>query len=335
MINQNLEQAGDESLESTLDTEPVTIRISLVGDVNFTDGWGADVAHNNGGSVAAAFSPEVLAHLQSADICFANHEFAMSERGVALEKYYTFCANPAYVDYWKQLGVDIVSLANNHAYDYGEDAFLDTLALLQSNDIKYVGGGMDLADAMSPVCFTYDDYTIAFVAADRGQKGDEVRAQAAAEGTPGVLFCFDDELFLAAVANAREIGDFVIAVPHWGTEMSVELELVQIELARKLIDTGADVVVGSHPHILQGMEFYNDKLIVYSLGDFWFNDERTPTLILDIEITDGKPQFKITPALQFEQQVLSSEEISAEVLALMRELSPETEIDDNGYVTAR
>ncbi|MCL2530005.1 MAG: CapA family protein [Coriobacteriia bacterium] len=331
---------GTQQTPAVADNEPIdegstTIRVSLVGDVCFADGWGADVAHASGGSVAAAFSPDILAHMRSADICYANHEFAMSDRGEPLPKMYTFCASPAYAHYWNQLGVNLVSLANNHAYDYGEDAFLDTLSILKANGVRYVGGGLDLAEAMTPVCFTFGDYTIAFVAADRGQKGDEVRAQAAGENLPGVLFCFDDELFLAAVAEAREIADYVIALPHWGTEESVVLEPVQIELARKLIDAGADAVVGSHPHVLQTIEFYNGKLIAYSLGDFWFSGDTTQTLILDIEITDGKPIFRIIPALLHEQKVLSTPEISDDVFALMRQLSPDIEIDRNGYLAPR
>jgi len=324
----------DNVQENTVDTGPTTIRISLVGDVALADGWGADIAHNSEGSVAAAFAPDILGHLQDSDISYANHEFTMSNRGEALSKYYTICANPAYAGYWRQLGVDIVGLGNNHAYDYGEEAFLDTLDILQSEGIDYVGAGRNLSEAMSPVYYVIDGYKIAFVAADRSQKGDEIRAQSAAEGTPGVLFCFDDELFLAAVARASEIADFVVAIPHWGTEMSTQLEEVQIDLSRKLIDAGADAVVGSHPHVLQGVEFYNGKLIAYSLGNFWFNDETTPTMILDIEITEGQASFRVIPALQTGQMVLASEEISADVFALMRELSPLTTIDDYGYLSA-
>ena len=322
------------SVDANPNAEPSTIRISLVGDVNLADGWSIDVAAYHGDSVAAAFSPEILEHLQSADISYANHEFTMSSRGEALEKYYIIRADPSRVGYWKQMGVDIVGLGNNHAFDYGEEAFLDTLEILQQNGIEYVGAGVNLAEAMAPASFTFDGYTVAFVAADRSQKGDEVRAQQASEDSPGVLFCFEDELFLAAVAAAREEADFVIALPHWGTEMSTELETVQVELAQKLIDAGADAVVGSHPHILQGIEFYNGKLIAYSLGNFWFNDDYTPTMILDIEIVEGQARFRIVPALQTGQQVLTSDEITAEVFGLMRELSPDIEIDNKGYISS-
>ena len=324
--------------------QPQTIQISLVGDVNLADGWGGDVAHQNNDTVAVAFSPEILEQLQTADICYANHEFTMSSRGEPLSKYYTFCADPSRVGYWEQLGVDVVGLANNHAYDYGEDAFLDTLDLLSSNDIKYVGAGTDLSEAMAPVYFTVADYTVALVAADRSQKGSEPRAQAAGQDTPGVLFCFEDELFLTAVAHAHQTADFVIAIPHWGTEESTVLEPEQIALGHKLIDAGADAVVGSHPHILQGVEYYQGKLIAYSLGNFWFNYLTTPTAILNIEITEEAgaeagekirvPRFRIIGALQSEQQVLGSEEISDEVLELMRQLSPEVTIDNEGYVSA-
>ena len=308
------------------------IRISLVGDVCLADGWGADVAHAHKGLVVAAFSRDILSHLHSSTITYANHEFTMSYRGEPLNKYYTFCASPAYIGYWEQLGVDIVGLANNHAFDYGEEAFLDTLALLDANGIRHVGAGIDLAEAMAPVCFTIDGYCVAFVAADRSQKGDEVRAQAAAANTPGVLFCFDDELFLHAVTNASLVADYVIAIPHWGTEYSTELEDVQIELAHKLIDAGADAVIGSHPHILQGIDFYNGKPIAYSLGNFWFNEDDTYTVIFDITIDNGVPSFSIVPALQSDKRVLSSPAISADVIAYLREISPNVEISEDGTI---
>lgn len=324
---------SDDSLAASSSGEPEVIRMSFVGDVNLAEGWGADVAHNNGGRIDAAFSLDILQHMRSADIFYANHEFAMSDRGEALPKHYTFRADAAFVDYWSQMGVDVVGLANNHSYDYGPDAFLDTLNLLKSNGVKYVGAGMDLDEAMTPLCFTFDDYTIAFVAADRSQKGDEIRAQAAGAGTPGVLFCFDDELFLTAVANARAMADYVVAIPHWGTEMSTVLEPVQTELAYKLIDAGADAVVGSHPHILQGLEFYQGKLIAYSLGNYWFNSVPTLTAILDIEIVHGEPRFRLTPAMQGEEQVYSAEQVTTEVLGFMRELSPTVAISNDGYLS--
>jgi poly-gamma-glutamate synthesis protein (capsule biosynthesis protein) len=314
---------------------PKVISIDLVGDVNFADGWGADYADSHGHSVAAAFSPELLDHLKSADIFYANHEFTMSTRGVKLNKYYTFRANPSKADYWQQLGVDVVGLANNHAYDYGEPAFLDTLDTLDSIGIKHVGAGKNLDEAMAPAIFNIDGYKVAFVAADRSQKSNEIRAAAAGKNTPGVLFCFDDALFIQAVKTARESADFVIAIPHWGTEVSTVLEPVQISLGQKLIDAGADVVVGAHPHILQGMDYYNGKLIAHSLGNFWFNTQDIPTAILNITITNGTPSYKIIPALQSGQRVATSDQIRTDVFSTMRKLSPNVEIDYSGKITSQ
>ncbi|MDR2035527.1 MAG: CapA family protein [Coriobacteriales bacterium] len=314
-------------------TAATAINIALVGDVNFTDGWAVGVADANGGQVAAAFEPDLLEALTSADVFYANHEFTMSSRGEELNKYYTFRADPARVAYWQQLGVDLVGLGNNHAYDYGEEAFLDMLDILENKGIPYVGAGRNLAEAMAPVYFDFNGYKVAFVAADRSQKGDEVRAAAAGENTPGVLFCFDDTLFVQAVATATQNADFVIAIPHWGTENTTDLEQEQIDLAHKLIDAGADAVVGSHPHILQGMEYYRGKLIAYSLGNFWFNGATTPTLVLSLEIKEGLAAYRIIPALQTEQQVITSGEISAEVIQTMRQLSPGLIIADDGGVS--
>jgi poly-gamma-glutamate synthesis protein (capsule biosynthesis protein) len=319
-----------------LAVRPVTkISLDLVGDVNFADGWGVDYANAHDNSVAAAFSPEILEHLRSADVTYANHEFTMSTRGAKLNKRYTFRADPAKVDYWQQLGVDVVGLANNHAYDYGEAAFLDTLDILDANQIKHVGAGRNLAEAMAPAYFDFAGYQVALVAADRSQKGAEVRAAVASASTPGVLFCFDDAQFLEAVQAARAKADFVIAIPHWGTESTTKLETVQISLGQKLIDAGADVVVGAHPHALQGMDFYRGKLIAYSLGNFWFNQNSDQTMILNVTITDGQPSYQMIPALQSGQQVRTSAQISAEVINTMRRLSPNVDIDDTGMIKAQ
>jgi poly-gamma-glutamate synthesis protein (capsule biosynthesis protein) len=332
LLGRSTDVSLDTVNEHPIDAPSRVISIDLVGDVNFADGWGTDYADAHENSVAAAFSPAILEHLTSADVFYANHEFTMSDRGAKLDKYYTFRANPSKAGYWEQLGVDVVGLANNHAYDYGEAAFLDTLNILDSASIKHIGAGKNLTEAMAPAYFDIDGYKIAFVAADRSQKGSEAKAAAAGDNTPGVLFCVDDTLFLQAVKTAAENADFVITVPHWGTEGSTVLEPVQVSLGQKLIDAGADAVIGAHPHILQGVDFYKGKFIAYSLGNFWFNWETELTAVLNIEITDGQPVFKIIPALQSNRQVTASEETTAEVIDLMRRLSPGVDISSDGKI---
>jgi len=107
----------------------------------------------------------------------------------------------------------------------------------------------------------------------------------ATDSSPGILLCYDDTLFLESIREAAENADYVVALPHWGTEHSTVLEDGQISSAHAYIDAGADAVVGTHPHILQGLEYYNGKPILYSLGNFWFDSYDIDTMVAEIRIT--------------------------------------------------
>ncbi|MDD4772498.1 MAG: CapA family protein, partial [Eubacteriales bacterium] len=104
--------------------------------------------------------------------------------------------------------------------------------------------------------------------------------------------------FLAVIAEARANADFVIAYPHWGTENTHVLERAQTEQARQYIDAGADAVVGSHTHCLQGIEHYRGRPIVYSLGNFWFNHEDGDTALLEIRVDGNGVSLTLVPCLQ-------------------------------------
>ena len=158
------------------------------------------------------------------------------------------------MDILKEMGVDIVSLANNHAYDYGERSLIDTMATLKQAGIHYVGAGHNLEEAMSPVYFEVQGKTIAYVAASRAEKYR--MTPQATEDAPGILLCYDTKLFLKAIEEAKKNADYVIAFVHWGTEYSYELEKVQRVTGKEYLDAGADIVIGAHSHCLQGIEYY-------------------------------------------------------------------------------
>ncbi|MCR5785842.1 MAG: CapA family protein, partial [Eubacterium sp.] len=125
-----------------------------------------------------------------------------------------------------------------------------------------------------------------YVAASRAEKYK--MTPQATEDEPGILRCYDNTLFLEAIEEADENADYVIALPHWGTEYSTELEDAQTEGAKEYIDAGADAVIGAHTHCLQGIGSYNDKPIVYSLGNFWFNEKTLETMLYEIHLTIEK-----------------------------------------------
>ena len=178
-------------------------------------------------------------------------------------KQFTFRAKTANVSMWQQLGADIVGLANNHCFDYGEDAFLDTLSTLQGANIPYVGAGKNLEEAMQPQFFLVGGMKIGYVACTRAEK--YILTPEAGETSPGVLRCYDPELAVQAIQTASEQCDYLVVYVHWGTEGSTVLEQAQTDLATRFTEAGADLIVGAHPHILQGAGWRKDTPVLYSL----------------------------------------------------------------------
>ena len=325
---------GDILLDNVkvIDTEE-EVTISFVGDVSLADDWEIIPYYDSRGEgVYGILGEEVVDIMKSSDIMVANNEFTVSDRGSKLpNKYYTFRAKPERLAIYDEMGVDIVSIANNHVYDYGEDAFFDMLKYLKEYDIPYVGGGKNIDEAKAPYYFVANGYKIAFVSATRAEK--YILTPEATESSGGVFRTYDPTLLLETISDVKKNSDFVILLIHWGTEDTYVLEQVQIDTGKKYIDAGADLIIGSHAHTLQGMEFYNDKLIAYNLGDFIFNRETKDTGILSIGIdNDGKFVYKFIPCMQdnFKTTILYDSEKSR-VIDKMKSYSINTVFDDDGY----
>ena len=312
--------------------------LCFAGDINFDENWVTTQFLNtceNG--IYDCIDSKMVEIMQQADIMWINNEFTYSNGGQPLDgKAYTFRANPERVENLELLGVDIVGLANNHVYDYGKDALLDTFDTLQQANIPYVGAGRDLAEASAPVYMEVDGKTVAFVAASRAEKY-KMTPQATDE-EPGILRCYDTELFEKEIAEADANADIVVALPHWGTEYSTELEPVQSETAREYIDAGADVIIGAHTHCLQGFEFYKDVPIVYSLGNYWFNEKTLDTMLVNIHCfgndEEDHMEVIITPGLQsnFKTTYVSDPEDQRKLYDRLEDISLGVEIGDDGKV---
>ena len=163
-----------------------------------------------------------------------------------------------------------VSLANNHVLDFGPEALLDTIALLDNNGIAHAGAGADEEQARQGALLSVNGLKVALLAYTRPAPDWEYPQWAAGPGKPGTVFYRDREKMLADVAGARFAADIVIVSMHWGNEYTYQVSAEQKELGRLLIDAGADLVLGHHPHAPQGIELYRGKPIVYSLGNFLF-----------------------------------------------------------------
>lgn len=297
----------DEEEAGAEEPEGYDILLSFAGDICFDDSCAVMQDYiGQGEKLENNIAAELLSMMRDADVCFINNEFAYSDRGAPLEnKMYTFRANPARASMLLEMGVDIAGLANNHVYDFGAEAMGDTLQTLDKIGIDYVGAGRDLKEAMAPVYREIDGKKIAYAAASRAEKFK--MTPQATEDAAGILRCYDTELFLREIREARRQADYVVAIVHWGTEYSTELEEIQTTTGREYIDAGADIVIGGHTHCLQGMEYYKGKPIFYSLGNFWFNNKPLDSMIVQVrlsgedrtsEITEEHVQVQIVPARQ-------------------------------------
>jgi len=230
----------------------------------------------------------------AADVAMVNLETSVSTRGTPQDKTYTFRTAPEDLAYLKEhLGVDVVSLANNHSLDYGVDAFLDTLDHLDEWGIGRVGGGRNIEEAAKPYIAEVQGKTIAIFGASQVAPS---HAWYALENRPGQLMAYDTKIIDEAITKAKALYDYVIVFIHWGDERVFEPERLQVQAAHNMIQAGADAIIGSHPHVIQTFEIYQGKPIVYSLGNFLFNNGDGITAVAFLHLTEGEePRMEIVP----------------------------------------
>ena len=333
------ESPAPEIITEEQDDTGFDFTVCFAGDINLDENWCTTQymsAQPNG--IYDCISEELVGFMKGADIMCLNNEFSYSTQGEPLAgKAYTFRANPERVEVLQQLGVDAVTLANNHVYDYGKEAMMDTFAVLEDAGIPYFGAGDTLQRAMKPLYLEVDGKTIALVAASRAEKY-KMTPQATDE-EPGILRCYDTELFLQVIKEAKEHADFCIAFVHWGTEYSYDLEQVQLDTGKEYLDAGADVVIGAHSHCLQGMEYYNGKPIIYSLGNYWFNEKTLDTMLLLLHFSGDDSETQLTvqviPAVQSGCQTTYASEFNEQrrIYDFLESISVNVEISNEGIVT--
>lgn len=342
---QECSEEAYEEIPTEAENQPLDITLAFAGDLSLADNYVVmDYYHNEAGDdLANCIDSAYIKRMNDADVMWINNEFCYSNQGSPIPgKAYTFCAAPENVSILKELGVDIVGLANNHVYDFGPEAFADTLATLRGAEIAYVGAGADIKEASAPVYVDVDGYKIAYVAATRAEKN--IKTPEATETSGGVFRCYDNTDYVEKIKEAKANADYVIALPHWGAEHSTILEAAQTDGAKEYIDAGADAVIGAHTHCLQGMDFYNGKPIIYSLGNFWFDDYTLDTMLLELHLTGTTDHVQVTvemvPGTQSERVTRMSSTVQERnrIYAYMESISsnigitPATEEDNGGIV---
>lgn len=311
--------------------------ISYVGDVSLADNYFVGEAiDERGNGLESVMSKDVISYLNTQSLVVANAEFALGTGGTPLAgKTYTFKANPSRLSLFHDMNVELVTLANNHVYDYGEDVFNQSLELYKEYNINAIGAGKTIDEADDAAYYIINGYKFAFVNANRSEKN--ILTPGATETTGGVLRNYDPEYFISVIEKEKETADFVIALIHWGAESSHEIEEVLLETSHMYIDAGADALIGTHAHVLQGIEYYKGKPIFYNLGNFIFNGYKIDTALVTMEILDNKQiNYYFKPALQENVYVdfLYNEE-SNTLIDKVNSWAINSYIDYNGLVTSK
>ena len=233
------------------------------------------VAETPGELIARGEDPfqTFAALLSSHDVRIGNLECVVATTGTAEETPYTFRADPRTLPVLKR-HFDAVSLANNHSGDFGKAAFAEQLALMDTAGLPYFGGGRDATAAHAPWIVERNGVRIALL----GYVEFKPRSFEADASRPGVAWSGEDDDVIEDIIAARRVhrADIVIPFMHWGWEDEPDPSPRLRAFARRMIDAGADMVVGGHPHVTQGAEYYRGKPIIYSLGNFLFNGFDTP-----------------------------------------------------------
>lgn len=276
--------------------------LGFIGDFNFAEGWyTTEYMRRQPRGVEDCFSEALLQEMQASDVLIMNNEFVYMEanRSAALPgKAYTFCAEPEMAELLQLFGADAVTLANNHVYDYGETGLLDTMRYLKEVGIPYVGAGADLQEASKVLYYVANGRKIALVSASQIERTVQYTKEAT-ETQAGVLKTLHPERFLRVIAEAAAGSDYVIVLPHWGTEGNLYPDTSQRTLAELFVDAGADAIIGSHPHRLQGISYIGDVPVAYSLGNFWFSDGTLYTTVAQVVIeADGALHMRFLPCEQ-------------------------------------
>lgn len=285
------ETSETEVLETEVSETEGDTTILLTGDVLFANAFKAGY---DASGIKGVIKEDLLQELKSADILMVNHEFPFSDRGTPMEnKQFTFRCSPSYVTALQEMGTDIVSLANNHTLDYGKEALSDTFSTLDQAGILYAGAGDSVERAEELQVIEVNGKKIGFLAVSRviPETGWKVE-----NSTPGIFSCYDDTRLTELVKQAKETCDFLAVYPHWGVEYKAYPESYQTKIAQNCIKAGADVIVGSHTHCLQGVSYIEGKPVFYSLGNFIFGQNIDRSAILKITITaDDKVTFQLIP----------------------------------------
>lgn len=316
-----------------------SVSLMFTGDFLFSKDYPPYRAYvSRGKDISKCIEPAVIEKMKAVDIMVMNNEFTYTKRGKPTPgKKFTFRAYPEMAKELNNLGVDLVSLANNHAYDYGEISLLDTMEALDKVKVPYVGAGKNIKEAEKPVFFEKNGVKIAIVAATSIERYGNPDTKAATKNSPGVARCLDTTRFEKVIKKAKKKADIVIAFVHWGSEGTNYIDAMQKKQAENMVKAGVDVIVGAHPHVLQKVDFIKGVPVVYSLGNFWFNSRTLDTGMFKLVVKKtGVESCEFVPCKQsgLKTRLLKGKE-KQRLIRFMQKLSPNVVFDENGIFKKR
>jgi len=314
-----------------------TVKLAFVGDVLLGEYVG-ELMRRNGFDYPYVHVAELI---RSADLAAANLETAVTDRAAEKpgNKTYEFNSDPDALPAFRDAGFDAVNLANNHTMDFGPDGLRDTMRHLDENGIAHVGAGETAEEAYAPEYIEKNGLRIALLGFSRVIPDVSWKV---GDRKIGLAETYDYTKPVAAIEKAAAEADLVVVMAHWGDELREEPHPEkQVDLARRYIDAGADLVVGSHPHVLQGFERYGGGWIAYSLGNFIFTKSKEPlTYDSAVLLADcgrgGDCRLTVEPfRVDTPQPQPMDADRRAQVLARLSSLSIGVEVRSDGTVAEK
>lgn len=330
-----LKNASKEKIIAEQGISSETVTLSFAGDV-FMDGSLRVLIDKNGIDYPWEMVKE---YFQNDDITIINLETSITTRGQKWEdKLYNFKSDPQNLKALKEAGVEVVNLANNHTLDYGYEGFLDTLDYLEQYEIKRVGGGKNKEDALKGVILERKGVKIGILGFSRVVPHVDWYATSKRPGIAGAYDAHINEVIDRVTEMKKDVDILVLSI-HWGEEGSNMPRQKEIDLARKLVDSGVDIIMGHHSHVLQGIEIYKGKPIFYSLGNFIFGSKSEiarETMIAQVVLKNKSiSRVHIIPCtIEYGRPIPVSTEKKLEKIKYINHISKDfnTIIDDNGVI---
>ena len=281
---------------------------------------------------------KALFYLSEPDLMAGNLETPITTGGVPVEGMpYVYKTRPEALPVLKNVGFDVMSLANNHLLDQGVEGLRDTISHLNDAGIGHMGAGNNDEEAFAPYIKEVKGIKVAYIGLTRFLPYVSWKAD---RNVAGIAETYDSRRAVAAIERAKEDADLVVVMVHWGVDKMDKPEPYQQELAKQYIDAGADLVIGSHPHVLQGFEQYKGKWIAYSLGNFIFTpypkETAAETGVLDALCSkNGDCKLKFNPMLIIEGQPTPVEgEAAQKVIDRLTSISYQVKLEENGSLVA-